>query len=119
MGTLDERKERIGKNEALFRAVNERVAELEASESELEAGSRAPESIEILCECGERDCVEQISLTLAEYERLREHSAHFAVIQGHEKPIAEDVVASTDRYHVVQKHAGGPMKLAAETDPRR
>jgi hypothetical protein len=59
------REERLGENEALFREVNERIAEV--AEEFLEIGARdAP--VEFNCECGAPDCTEQIPLTIVECE---------------------------------------------------
>ena len=55
---MDRRLERQSRNEALFREVNERVADVMDSEARMTT---------FLCECGNLDCVEEISLTDAEY----------------------------------------------------
>ena len=108
---VDPRGERIGKNEALFRAVNEQVTSLGPS-------PRDDQAIGILCECADANCLKQIRITLTEYESVRQNSARFAVVQGHEMPEFERIIESTDRYHVIEKHAGTPQKVARDTDPR-
>jgi hypothetical protein len=104
---MDERARRIGKNEALFREVNERI-------EEIAGGPR----IEFLCECGNVDCTEPVTLTAGEYEALRAEPDRFAVLPGHEEPDVEDVVERHDGYLVVRKHPGGPAELAEARDPR-
>ena len=105
---MDFREERIGKNETLFREVNERIGDVSA------AGAEA----EFLCECGDRDCTSPIRLTLAEYEEVRANGPHFFVLPGHEITDVENVVAENDRFFVVAKREGGPAELALDRDPR-
>jgi hypothetical protein len=109
---MDERERRIGENEALFREVNERVEGLNRSLATLS------KRMKVVCECGSQDCLEQIDLGVDEYERVRANPLLFVVKPGHELPEAEDVVDRVDRYYTVQKHPGGPERLARATDPR-
>jgi hypothetical protein len=109
---MDERARRIGENEILFREVNERVESLN------EAFNTLTDRVSIVCECGQLECVDRISMSLREYRELRADPTTFAVIPGHELPDVEDVVAEGDAYFVVQKHLGDPARLAAEQDPR-
>jgi len=102
------REERIGKNEALFREVNERIREITTYD----------EDAEFLCECGDATCTEAIHMTLGEYEGLRADPTHFAVIAGHELPDVEQVILQNDRFAVVEKGIGDATKVALETDPR-
>ena len=69
-----ERARRVGLNEALFREINDRLEEL-AHRSSVQDGT-----LDLVCECGDRDCGERISLTLAEYQELRSDPLHFAVL---------------------------------------
>jgi len=110
---MDERKRRIGQNEALFRTVNEEVENLNRGLAGISDGT-----LHIVCECGELICNERLIVPLDDYERVRADSALFFVIPGHEKPSAEDVVETATRYHIVRKHPGGPEQLAEATDPR-
>jgi hypothetical protein len=107
---MDERTRRIGQNEALAREVNERI-ELLASKSE-------NGQIEILCECGAANCIDQLPISHSEYERIREDATLFLVVSGHEVPEVEDVVESFEHFDVVRKHDGSPARLAYATDPR-
>jgi len=109
---MDERQRRVGRNEALFRQVNE---ELEA----LDHFTRITEkTIGIVCECGDLLCQERIDVPVSTYERVRSESELFLVVPGHEIPAAEDVVDRNDGYFIVRKHEGGPAELAQQTDPR-
>ena len=109
---MDERTLRIGKNEALFRTINERV------ESINESFAVVAGTMTVVCECGDQRCLKHIELTRDEYERLRSDPARFAVKPGHEAPDVEDVVERHDRYWVIKKHGAAPEDLAQELDGR-
>ena len=109
--TPDSRVERIGRNEARFRDINERL------EQGLRQVPDTPEVLEFVCECGDRNCHAHVQLTLAEYEDVRRDSRHFAVVPGHVALDTERVVASDDRYEVVEKF-GAAVPLADARDPR-
>ena len=102
--------ERIARNEATFRQINE----------DIERGRDAEDDstlIGFVCECGMADCSRLIELTSAEYERVRSDPARFAIVNGHEFPATETVVERTERYAVVNKDK--PTRhIARETDPR-
>ena len=102
------REERVGKNEGLFREVNERIREVTTYDGD----------VEFLCECGNSECVQPISMTLAEYESVRLEPTRFAIVPGHEIPDVEDVVERNERFAVIVKRPGVPTQVATETDPR-
>jgi hypothetical protein len=108
---MGSREERLGSNEALFREVNERVAEVA---EQFMSGDR----VDFSCECGNRGCTEQIAMTLGEYEALRADATHFAVVPDHEVPDIERVVERRARYLVVEKRDNDAKEIARETDPR-
>jgi hypothetical protein len=105
----DDRRERIARNEALFREVNERIEEV--------SGEAPGEYVEFICECGNRDCTDQVELTREEYEGLRADSVQFAVKPGHVIPQVEFAVAENDRFVTAKKFAD-EQAVARETDPR-
>jgi hypothetical protein len=107
-----ERDARIGRNEVLFREINERLEGLQ------EAFDSLAERADFVCECGDVACSEQITMPLAEYERLRSNPTWFAVKPGHEAPDVEDVVEKRQGYDVVRKHDGAAAEIAREEDPR-
>lgn len=110
---MDERTRRIGLNEAVFREVNERIEDL-AQTFALDEGP-----LELICECGDASCVEQITMTTKEYQELRADPHLFAVFPGHDMPDVERVVDRRDVYEIVRKHDGAAARLAEQTDPRR
>ena len=90
-------KERAGRNEAIFREVNESIAKLE---EQLDSGS---DSLPAICECAQADCVTQIEILLEEYENVRRHADWFIVAPGHELLNVEQVIAQEDGYMIVEK----------------
>ena len=40
---------------------------------------------QVICECSTSGCFERLSLTLSEYERVRQDGAHFLLADGHEE----------------------------------
>jgi hypothetical protein len=88
--------QRKARNEAVFREVNERIEEV-ARDFEV------PGQASFVCECGDVDCTEMVSMTLREYNDLRTNRRRFAILPGHEDPSVERVVARTPRFFVVEK----------------
>jgi hypothetical protein len=93
----------------MFRSVNERVEEV------VQPGPG--EEIDFLCECGNAECTEKVTLTRGEYEQIRSDATQFAVVPGHEIPEIEEIVLRKDRHLVVRKHPE-EAGIAQETDPR-
>jgi hypothetical protein len=107
--------ERVAGNEALFREVNERMAE---TAERFAATEDDATPLGFVCECGRAGCAEKMSMTLAEYERVRSVPTHFAVVPGHELPGVERVVERHGTHLVVEKRDGDADRVARETDPR-
>ena len=105
---MDTRAERIGRNEDLFRKVNDQIEDVN------EAFGVFTGTMSILCECGKIECIEQIELTLDAYRELRTDPTRFAVKPGHEVPDVERVVERHEGYFVIQKAEGEPAGLAEE-----
>ena len=108
---MDERTKRVATNEAVFRAVNEKLEGLN------ETFAMVTSTFSIVCECGDLSCTEQIELSEEDYTRLRSDPTRFAIIHGHEAAEGEDVVERHERYDVIRKHRGQPAELARETSP--
>jgi hypothetical protein len=105
---MSSREQRIAANEARFRDVNERIVRNEAPSAE---------AFEIICECGNAECLERIAVTRADYGRARSDPALFLAKTGHIKAEAEDVVADQPGYQLIRK-TGDAASLAEEHDPR-
>jgi hypothetical protein len=109
---MDEQKRRIGVNEAVFREANERIEDLN------ETFATITDKLVLVCECGDAQCVEKISMTRSAYEELRADPTQFAVVPGHETADVEEVVARREGYDMVKKVDGIPRRIAELTDPR-
>lgn len=111
MTAVGSREERLAKNEAFFRIVNERIRE--------SVGDRGSDGhpYEFVCECSDARCVERVRLTIAEYEEIRADGSRFVLAPGHEIERIEDVVAQSVRRTVVEKR-GAAGETAETLDPR-
>jgi hypothetical protein len=109
---VSDRARRIGMNEALYRAVNERIEGLN------DAFGLVTETIAVVCECGNLECSAQIEIGMPAYERIRSDPTFFVVLPGHAIEDVEEVIERQDAYDVVRKHPGEPEQVARETDTR-
>jgi hypothetical protein len=109
---LSARDERLANNESAFREVNERLKELG------ESFSVVAEQAEFICECGDPTCVERISLSLDEYERVRSEPTHFVVVPRHVDREIEVVIREDERHAVVEKRDPDAVEIAEQLDPR-
>jgi hypothetical protein len=95
---VDERQERIAKNETVYRAANREI-----EQAEQEAGGGADNLIEVLCECGKDGCSGLISLTIADYDGVHAQEDRFVVLRGHESSEIERIVYDKVTFLVVDK----------------
>ena len=105
------REERIAKNEAVVREINE---EVEQSHESLPDSS----FMHIVCECGYERCDEIIAVMKDEYERIRNDPRQFCVVEEHVTQDVEAIVEEDDRFVIVAKREGTPAEVAIRTDPR-
>lgn len=106
--------ERVARNEALFRHVNEEVKALAHR-----FGTRAGESTGFVCECGDDACTDRVDVPIDVYERVRGNPRRFVVRPGHVLPEIEHPVEETDAYVVVEKHTETAIRVIERHDPRR
>jgi hypothetical protein len=102
--------ERLARNEAFFREVNERINDV------ARGFGGDGDKYEFLCECVDLRCSERIPLTLAEYEAVRADNRRFIVARRHVIREIEAVVERDDDYDVVQK-VGVAGDVADELGP--
>ncbi|MBV8256910.1 MAG: hypothetical protein JOZ56_04465 [Actinobacteria bacterium] len=102
--------ERRGSTEALFRDVNERIAE---SAERFDA-----DDAQFVCECADPNCTHRVEATLAEYEDVRADGTTFLLVPGHEHPDIERVVADHGRFRVVEKVQRTVRSIALRMNPR-
>jgi len=86
------RLKRIGKNEAAFKAFNQARAKEQRSAF-----------LDLVCECGDTTCTEELEMRANEYHPVRSHPTRFVVLRGHEIPDAEVVVTRAPGYNIVEK----------------
>jgi hypothetical protein len=77
----------------LFRDVNTRIATINA-EQEARQG-------QFLCECGQRDCITELTLDLEEFEQVRGEQGVFVVAPGHGVEGVDRFLESRDGYDLV------------------
>jgi hypothetical protein len=103
---MSESLERLARNQALFREVNERIETI--------AGNN--DAAEFVCECSNTDCSGTIKLSLGEYEGVRSNSSWFVIKPDHDIAQIERVVSRDDGYAVVEKLIA--EEYLEQTDPR-
>jgi hypothetical protein len=106
----DQTDHRIARTEALFRDVNEKIAE--------SAERFGAEQTEFVCECSDATCTERVETTLDAYENVREDGAMFIVVDGHEHRGVERVVRRRGSYAVVEKVKPSVRRIVRRLDPR-
>jgi hypothetical protein len=106
---IEARQVRAARNQSLFREVNERLEEVTGQFSTFH---------EFVCECASPECTETMSLTHAEYERVRASARHFAIRPGHNLPDAERVIEQEDGRYIVVEKIETAARVATHFDPR-
>ena len=107
---MDEHASRIARTEALFRDVNERIAETTHRFDSPDA--------EFVCECADPKCTDRVHATLDDYEHARADGARFLLSPGHEDTRVERVVRSRGRYRIVEKFEHSIAAVVRRLDPR-
>jgi len=82
--------------QSVFRAANERLRT--HIERIIYRGARP-----VFCECSDPGCMELLPLAPEEYRQVRE-AGNFVVLNGHETPEIERVVARHNGYLIVEKY---------------
>ena len=107
-----QREQRIARTEALFRDVNERIAE---SAERFDA-----DEAEFVCECADPTCADRVPATLEQYEQVRADGATFLLVPGHEDPEVERVIERPHRRLViVEKVNALVVRAVRQLNPRR
>jgi hypothetical protein len=108
---MAEREVRIAHTEALFRDVNERIAESAERFSARDA--------DFVCECADPACAERVPATVEQYEEVRSVGTHFLLTPGHELPEVETVVKRPhNRTVVVEKYNAVVAATVRRFNPR-
>lgn len=106
----DAREERLAKNEVLFRSVNEAI-----EQKAIELGGL--DGYEFICECSSSACFDRVTLTLVEYEYVRNGGTRFFVAPGHENLAVELIVDTRPGFSIVEKDGAAGI-IAELEDPR-
>jgi hypothetical protein len=101
---------RVARTEALFREVNERIAE--------RADLFGSDQASFVCECSDAACTERIDAPLDDYEDVRGDGAEFLLAKGHEQVEFERVVRRFPRFNVVRKVKPAVRRLVERLNPR-
>jgi hypothetical protein len=101
---------RVARTEALFRDVNERIAE-----SAQRFGSK---DASFVCECDDPNCTHRIHATLDEYREVREDGAQFLVAESHVNDDVERIVERRRSFALVEKVKPLVRKTVLRLNPR-
>jgi hypothetical protein len=101
--------ERVRKNEAAFKAHNERRKALE------QPLARSDERIPFVCECGDAGCWDAVELTIEEFNQAHATAMRYAVKPLHVMPDYERVVGQHESYWIVEKFSPDQFSEAAST----
>jgi hypothetical protein len=108
---MSERELKIAHTEALFRSVNERIAE--------NAKRFDADETNFVCECADPACTERVNTTMDVYERVRADGTRFLLVPGHEDPTVERVVKRPHRrLAIVEKFNEIVVRRVRRLDPR-
>jgi hypothetical protein len=101
--------QRAARNEALFREVNENIADLEERH-----GTSTSQAV-FICECASDECTDQLPVDIETYRRVRENPRRFVIVPGHDDVAVERVVEEHPGYAIVEK-TGAAGDVAAHSD---
>jgi hypothetical protein len=108
--STEARQARAGRNQSLFRALNEKLSDIN------ETLSTVSDTFVISCECADTSCVEMIDIKPDDYRRVRADARSFVVLPDHVYPEVESVIKEVDGYVVVEKFgAGGQVAVAVNS----
>jgi hypothetical protein len=96
----DGRAIKLAINESAFRTANDQLRGAALSHHFL------PEQrVPFICECSDPDCRETVMLSIADYERVRDHPTWFLLVAGHEDAEAdhERIIEAEHGYALVEK----------------
>ena len=95
--TESEREAHAARNQAVFRAVNEKMRGLN------EALANLTDEYSIACECADTACFQMLTVRRTDYCAVRSSTRQFLVSRDHVAPEIERVVWEVDGYVVVEK----------------
>jgi len=93
--SADEREVRAARNQAIFRAANEKIVRMNKRFGDFD-------TIDVSCECADVNCTALLQIGADEYASIRRSPRTFAVLADHVFPDVERVVIRKDGYAVVE-----------------
>ena len=104
--------ERVARNDAVFRAANERIERAAEKNAVLQG-------IPFICECADRSCTAILTLSHGEYEEVRSNARWFLNAPGHDAAGGEwvQVVEERDGWVLVEK-LGRAGEIVEQLDSR-
>lgn len=100
-GSNDEREIRAARNQALFRAVNDKMMEVN------EGFGEPTGMFSVACECADTTCVRLLEIEAGAYRQVRRNPRTFVVLRNHVFPDVERVLSTHDGYVVVEATGRG------------
>jgi hypothetical protein len=83
----------MGRNEEVFRSLNERIV------------AREGRRLEIVCECGVEACTERVVITYVEFYEVRRHPGWYVVSPGHLRLEIDHVIVEETAFVVVEQES--------------
>jgi hypothetical protein len=97
--------------QSLYRVVNEQIEQLGAR------WTQPYDTMIVVCECADPDCLERFELATSLYDAVRAEPTRFVLAPGHKIADADRVVEAGPDYLIVEK-TGEDAVRAARLDPR-
>jgi hypothetical protein len=110
---VNTRDERIARNEALLREVNERIHDVGEGLQVLPDNGE----LDFRCECGRPECDVLVHMLASDYQRVRADNDRFVLVPGHEDVHIERVVERSEGYVVVDKRPEAEPFVGADGEP--
>jgi len=107
------RDERIARNEALLREVNERIFDVADGLRVLPDDGL----LDFHCECGRPGCDQFVHIRASDYQRVRSDNDRFVLVPGHENAQIERVLERSPSFVVVDKRPEVEPLVGADGEP--
>ena len=107
----DAQKDRLARNEDLFRQVNEKIDDLAVRHGD------DVHVYEFFCECSDVSCSERVRMTLPQYAHVRDDPARFVVVKDHVLHEIEHVIEHVGDHVLIEKHGrAGEVAIKLDAD---
>jgi hypothetical protein len=106
-----DREVRAARNQAIFRAVNEKLRDLNEPFAEVTGTG----TFMVACECSRLDCVHVIEIPEGVYREVRRSPRTFVVLPEHVESSIERATGGDEKYSVVEVYAGAALSVVEET----